>query len=149
MHAAKTSSSFASLSLVCLVWFGACVGFLWGPQRFCVAAAGLFFYTKGLAMIRLIALLAVACVASIASPSAIAGDCFFGQSSFVQSFSSPVVIQSAPVFSRSVVIQSSPHHFHRSPVVVQSFSGFGHVHSFGSPVVIRNFRSRGGVVVIR
>ena len=97
-------------------------------------------------MIRSIALLAVACVASIASPSAFAGDC-----SFIQSFGfgSPVVIQSDPAYDRPIVIQSGSHHFHGSPVVVQSFGSFGHVQSLGSPVIIRNFRSRGGVVVIR
>jgi len=97
-------------------------------------------------MRRSIIFLAVACVASIASTSAFAGDC-----SFVQSFGfgSPVVIQSAPAYDRPIVIRSGSHYFHGSPVVVQSFGSFGHVQSFGSPVVIRNFRSRGGVVVIR
>lgn len=97
-------------------------------------------------MIRSIALLAVACVAAIVSPSAFAGDC-----SFVQSFGfgPPIVIQSASAYDRPIVIRSGSHHFHGSPVVVQSLNGFYHVRSFGEPVVIRNFRGRGGVVVIR
>jgi len=82
-------------------------------------------------------LLAVACLSLFLSPAQ-ASDLFFSQSFGVRSFGSPVVIQSAPVYSSPVVIRSAPVVIRSEPVFIR--------HS-GSVFVQSNRSRRGGVTV--